>query len=378
MTEHKPVTRVGIVGCGDILAAYMTGFQRLSRRVQVIRCGDLIVSRAEAAAAEFGIPRWGAVDELFADDDVDLVVSLTPPAVHTAIIEAAAAARKHIYTEKPLAPTTTKATLALAQAESSGVRLGAAPDTFLGSAGQTARAVIDRGEIGDPIGCVAFSPYSRAERWHPNPSFLFQPGAGPLLDTGPYFVAALVNLLGPVATVAGQTRVGRAPRRIPRPGGSVEEISVAVSTHATALLRFTSGAIGTLVTSFDIWDHRLPEIEIYGTEGTLAVPHPNWYDGEVKVKLHDDHDWRVVSPVLPPVQQKPHEKIRGLGVLDLAYSLENGSHRTSGELALHTLDVLEAVQLSSDQQDFIDMSSSCSRPAPLSIDEALAWFAQAQ
>jgi predicted dehydrogenase len=375
MTGGDGVTRIGILGCGDILAAYMLGLGRFGKGIQVIRCGDVILPRSEAASLEYGIPRWGTVEEVLGDDDVDLVVSLTPPAVHASIIISAAKAGKHIYTEKPLAATTTLAIPARAEAEQNRVRIGAAPDTFLGSGCQTARAAIDRGEIGEPIGCVAFSPYSRAERWHPNPGFLFQPGAGPLLDTGPYFVTALVNLLGPVATVAGKARIGGAPRRVSKLDGTVEEIAVAVPTHAVAVLGFASGAIGTFVSSYDIWDHGLPDIEIYGTEGTLSAPHPNWFDGEVRIKRHDDQDWSVVPPALRAIERVRREKVRGIGVVELAGSIGRGlPHRASAELAYHVLEVLEAVQSSSDRGEVVRIASHCERPAPLSATEVEAWI----
>jgi predicted dehydrogenase len=209
--------------------------------------------------------------------------------------------------------------------------------------------------------------------WHPNPGVFFGPGAGPVLDVGPYFITALINLLGPIAAVAGMSRMGPTHRRIPRPDGTVEQIPVSVDTHASASLRFASGAVGTIVASFDIWDHELPFIEVYGAEGTLALPHPNWYDGEVKVRRHDDRRWWPVPPVLPPVVRIPGEKIRGLGVLDLAGALRGGLHRTSAELACHTLEVLDAIQLSSDEQRVVEIGSGCDRPAPVSPDDFKAW-----
>jgi predicted dehydrogenase len=358
-------TNVAVVGCGDILDAYMLGLQRVGRDVHVVRCADLLVDRAEEAATRHGIPRWGDVEAVFRDDEVEVVVSLTPPLVHHEIIGAAAAAGKHVFTEKPLSASTALAAEARATADRHGVVVGCAPDTFLGSAGQTARAAIDAGMIGEPIACTAFSPYSRAERRHPNPAFLFSPGAGPLMDMAPYFVVALVNLLGPIASVSGLTTTGASERRIPRPDGTTLTIDVTTPTHVTSLFRFRGGHVATFVSSFEIWDHHLPEIEIYGTEGTLSVPHANWYDGDVRLKLHDE-EWRTLPPATPTIQTAPREKVRGVGVVDLIGSLRGEPHRTSGALGFHTLEVLEAIQRSNDEGRWVRIESQPRRPAPMS------------
>jgi predicted dehydrogenase len=355
---------VAIVGCGDILQAYMSGLRRFGSNLRVLRCADVLLDRAEAAAERYGISRWGHLDDVFVDDDVDVVVSLTPPVVHHEIIAAAASGGKHVFTEKPLATTTALAAKALELAKDRGVRVGCAPDTFLGSAAQTARAAIDAGAIGEPIGCTAFSPYSRAERRHPNPRFLFAQGAGPLMDTAPYFVSALINLLGSVTSVSGLARMGAPVRRVARADGSVQTIEVTVPTHVTALLRFGSSAVGTLVASYDIWDHDLPAIEIYGTEGMLSLPHPNWADGDVTLKLHDE-ERRTLLPVIPMVQAEAREKVRGLGVVDLVASLNGAPHRSDGRLGYHTLEIIEAMQRSSDDGQWVEIESEVPRPDPV-------------
>jgi predicted dehydrogenase len=335
----------------------------------ITHVADIDPTRAEQGAARYGISTWGSLDNLLADPNVDIVVNITPPTAHAEVTQAAVKAGKHVYTEKPVATSTSEASTMPGFVEASSKRLGSAPDTFLGSAGQTARAVIDRGEIGEVIGFTAFSTHNRVELWHPNPTFLCQPGGGPVFDLGPYFIAALVNLLGPVAQVAGKTRIGARTRQILAPNRLVDLVEVKVPTHANAVLTFASGAIGTLVMSNDIWDHRLPNIEIFGTLGTKAVPHPNWYNGEVSIKTHDDQEWRVVEPITVPLQGEispgqsdaiQGQLLRGLGVMDLIDSLAGAPHRTSAALAYHTLEVLESIQRYVDGSDAAEhMRTAC-------------------
>ena len=371
-------TRIGISGAGNIFDAYAIGLARITDRVVITRVADIDLARAEQGATRYDIPAWGTLDDLLADPDVDLVVNITPPTVHAEVTQAAVRAGKHVYTEKPVATSTAEASTMLGIVKATGKCLGSAPDTFLGSAGQTARAVIDRGEIGEIIGFTAFSTHNRMEMWHPNPTFLFQPGGGPVFDLGPYFIAALVNLLGPVAQVAGKTRIGARTRQVLAPNRLVDMIEVKVPTHANAVLTFASGTIGTIVMSNDIWDHRLPNIEIYGTLGTVAVPHPNWYNGEVTIKTHDDQEWRVVEPVTPLLQGEVigGQLLRGLGVMDLIDALAGAPHRTSATLAYHTLEVLESIQRSSDTSTVLTLRSTCERPASLTKEQMVQWFAQ--
>ena len=366
---------IGIVGCGNILPAYMTGLSRAPSLVRVIRFASARLSSAEAAATRYG-GIAGTLADMLADPDVDVVVSLTPPLVHDAVIREASAAGKHVFTEKPLSANLMVARGALEAANRSGVTVACAPDTFLGPVHQTTRAVIDRGEIGEPIAYTSFSTYRRVEERHPNPAFLFQPGGGPVLDLGPYHVAAFINLFGPVASVSGSTRIGVPVRRVDRDDGRLE-IPVAVPTHASATLLHASGVVGTFVASFDMWDPvRLPDFEIYGADGTVESGHPAWYDGDVLVRRHHETDWRLVPTVLPDIQpdRARHPLTRGLGVLDLVESLSGAPARTSSQLALHTLEVLEAIQIASDEGRTVAISTAPARPAPLTATDLARWF----
>jgi len=345
---------IGLLGCGNIIERYVEGLRRYPH-LRIAWCADIDLSRAEQTAALFEIPKWGRPEEMLADQEVQVVVNLTPPSLHARVISQALRAGKHVYTEKPLATTVQDASELISLAGALDRGLGSAPDTFLGSAGQTARHAIDRALIGQVIGASAFIRHNRMERRHPDPTFLFRPGGGPVLDLGPYYITALVNCLGPVSRVAGMTRIGARSRTVTAPNRLVEAIDVQVPTHATALLEFASGVIGTVIMSFDIWATTLPFIEIYGTEGTLAIPNPVHFDGEVLVADRAG-DWQVLPAVEPP------GSLRGIGVADLVGSLEGQPHRANPQLSRHVLEVLLAIQQSSDTSEVIEMITSCDRP----------------
>lgn len=376
MSDNSQPVHLGIAGCGNILSAYMTGLSKAPSRVRVLRFADVDLARAKVAAAEYGVGSPGTLDELMADPNVEVVLSLTPPVIHDEVIRKASAAGKHVFSEKPLSANVALARAALEAAGRSGVTVGCAPDTFLGPVHQTSRTVIDSGEIGEPIGYSSFSTYRRAEERHPNPGFLFQPGGGPLLDLGPYYIAAFVNLFGPVMSVSGSSRIGVPVRRVNRADGPLE-IPVSVPTHASATLVHASGVVGTFVASFDMWDPvRVPDFEIYGAKGTVESGHPAWYDGEVFVRRHHDTDWHLVPNRLPDIQpgRQRFPLIRGLGVLDLVESLSGRPARTSSELALHALEVLEAIQTASDEGRTVAISTAPARPTPLSAADLARWF----
>lgn len=356
---------VGIVGCGNIFERYMTGLARFPY-LRVVACTDADRTRAERAGEAFGIRAWQTVDELLADPDVDIVVNITPPLAHAGVSMAALAAGKSVYSEKPLAATLEDAAAVLACARSAGVPIGCATDTFLGSAAQTARAALDAGLIGAPIGMAAFVTHTQPELWHPDPTFLFTAGGGPLLDMGPYYIASLVNCLGAVTQVAGATRIGATPRIVTAPDRRVETIEVTVPTHATAVLRFVNNVVGVVMMSFDVWHHDLPYIEIYGSLGALRLADPNGYDGDVRVQLNHESDWRVLPPVLPQSGQpdSDDQMLRGMGVAELALSLQGGAHRTNGALAYHVLEVLTAIEVSSKTGAVVHLTSRHERPMP--------------
>ena len=349
--------RIGVVGAGQISGAYLATLRRLSN-VAVVAVADLDEACAEAAAATVPGARPLAVAELLAAADVDLVLNLTIPAAHDEVARAAIAAGKHVYGEKPLAVTTAQGREVLAAAARAGVRLGCAPDTVLGTGVQTARACLDGGRIGTPVAATAFMVTPGHERWHPAPEFYYQPGGGPLFDMGPYYLTALVTLLGPVRRVAGMAATPRTARTIGSGRRAGAEIDVAVATHVTGVLEHASGALSTLVMSFDVWAGRLPYIEVYGTAGSLSLPDPNGFGGVVQVFSAGATDW---TPA--PEAGGYRGASRGCGVSDLASALASGTaHRASAEVAYHVLDVMETLLAAVGSRLSADVTSSCDRP----------------
>jgi predicted dehydrogenase len=363
-------TGIGIIGCGTISGAYLRTLTR-APGVHVVALADLDLARARAQAAAFGIA--DAVDPaaLLARDDVELVVDLTIPAAHFEINRLGLEAGKAVYSEKPLSASAADARALLALARERGLALGGAPDTFLGAGLQTARAALDEGTIGRPFAAVAHMVSNGPERWHPDPHFLYQYGAGPLLDMGPYYVTAMVSLFGPVASViadAHRTWPERTVGSGPRAG---ETFPVEMDTHVTVLLRFASGVTATLLTTFDVAASDLPRFEVFGEEGTLALPDPNTFAGPVRRRSANDGAWHEVPPV-PGFGGNA----RGIGALELRLANAAGRPpRASGDLASHVLDVLEAALTAVRSGQRVGIDSRPSRPAPLTTEElhALGW-----
>jgi predicted dehydrogenase len=357
----KPV-KVGIVGCGTISAIYLKNARWLSA-IEVAACADLFIERAEARAAEYGVPKACGVAELLADPAIEIVLNLTIPNAHAEIALAALEAGKSVYNEKPLAIGRADGRRLLALAAEKGLRVGCAPDTFLGGGIQTCRKLIDDGAIGQPVAAVAFMVNHGPEHWHPDPDFYYQIGAGPMFDMGPYYLTTLVNLIGPVRRVTGSAQITTAERTITSEPKFGTTIRVNTPTHVAGLLDFAGGAVGTIITSFDVWGSTLPRIEIYGTEGTLSVPDPNTFGGPVRLNRARQQGWEDV-----PLAYGYAENSRGLGVADMAAAIRSGRpHRASGALAYHVLDLMHAFHDASRMGTHIEVASTCDRPAPLPL-----------
>lgn len=351
--------RVGIVGAGAISGQYLATFERLET-VRLVAVADRDAARSAAVAQRQGV-RALTVDELVADPEVDLVVNLTVPAAHADVALRAIAAGKDVYGEKPLAATLADARAVLDAADAAGVRVGCAPDTVLGTGVQTARRTIDDGLVGTPVAATATMVTPGHERWHPDPDFYYQPGGGPLLDMGPYYVTALVTLLGPVESVVGAASHTRGTRTIgsgPRAG---QTVPVAVDTHVTGVLRHASGALSTLVMSFDAVATRASSIEVHGEAGSLVVPDPNQFDGDVR--LHElGGEWRLL-----PVSAGYRDAGRGIGVADLAATPDGELPRASGDLAHHVLEVMTALLSSAESGAAVAVESRCAVPPPVPL-----------
>lgn len=353
------VCRVGFVGCGNISGSYVEGCRRHAI-LDVVACADLEAERARALALELDVPKACQVEELLADPDVDIVLNLTAHQAHAAVSLAAIEAGKHVYSEKPLASSTEEGLAILEAARGRGVRVGCAPDTFLGGGLQTARAVIDDGAIGTPFAATASVAHLGPESWHPNPGIFYASGGGPLLDVGPYYATALVSLLGPIVAVSAVGRGVGTERRIgsgPRAGGVV---TAAVPTTAIATLAFESGAVGGLTASFDVVASETPHFEIHGTAGSLILGDPDRFDGEVRYRALGADSWEDVPLRFDGTVG------RGIGLADMIDGIRSGRpHRASGDLAFHVLDVLLSLEEATTSSQTVAVGSRTTRPAPL-------------
>ena len=351
--------RIGIVGCGNISGIY---FRNLGtyEETQIVAVADLDLDRAKSVAEKNLVPLALTPDALINHPDVDLVLNLTIPNAHATIAQQAVEAGKHVYNEKPLAILREDAQRFLATAEANHVRVGCAPDTFLGSGIQTCRKLIDDGAIGEIVGGSAFMLCRGHESWHPSPEFYYEAGGGPMLDMGPYYVTALVNLLGPIHRVSGSTRITFPTRTITSQPKAGKVIEVETPTHLAGVMDFANGAVVQIATSFDVYGSTEPTIAIYGSEGTLLCPDPNGFAGEVKLKKPGGN-FEVV-----PLAFGQDDNARGIGVRDIALAIsENRPHRASGALAYHVLDVMKAFQDSSESNQHIAIHSGVERPAPI-------------
>jgi predicted dehydrogenase len=351
---------VGLIGCGNISSIYLQNAQILDA-IEIVACADLRREAAAAQAAKYGVPRVLSVEELLADPSIEIVLNLTTPESHGAIALAALEAGKSVYNEKPLAMSRAEAQSMLALAQSKGLLVGGAPDTFLGAGLQTVRELIDGGAIGEIVGANAFMMSRGHEHWHPNPVFYYKAGGGPLFDMGPYYLTALVALLGPVQRISGSTRISRPTRTITSQPRYGEVITVDVPTHVAGLLEFAGGPVGMIMTTFDVQASALPNIEIYGTLGTISAPDPNTFSGPVKLRRTEDKEWQEI-----PVTRPYAANSRGLGVAGMAEALHGkGSHRASGDLAYHVLDLMHAIHEASDSGCHVAVQSTCARPEPM-------------
>lgn len=372
---------LGIIGCGNISTSYLR-LAPLFKGLHVRAVADVNMAAATARAAEFNV-KAQSVDDLLANPDVDVVINLTIPDAHFAVTQRILEAGKHAYSEKPLVLSLEEGETLRALAASKGLAVGCAPDTFLGGAHQQARALLDEGKIGEiTAGCAAVLNHGM-EHWHPNPDFFFLPGAGPMLDLGPYYVANLINLLGPVRRVGALTSSAQAERTISNGPRNGETVPVKTPTNIHALLEFHSGATINLSTSWDVWHHKRGHFELYGTEGTLYVPDPNFFGGAVEIG-HKDGSLEAVAPWDHPfgVPNQEHPKhgalanYRTAGLADMVQALMAGRDaRCSLDRTLHGVDVMMACLTSGESGGFVTLTTTCTRPEALGINEARALLA---
>lgn len=357
------MTAIGIIGCGNISSIYMQA-GKVFPNLQIVACADIDLARAQAQAERFGIPKACSVNELLSDPAVEIVINLTIPQAHAEVALAALEAGKSVYNEKPLAVSREDGQRILAVADMHGLRVGCAPDTFLGGGLQTCRALIDGGAIGKPVAATAFMMGHGPEAWHPNPEFFYQPGAGPMFDMGPYYLTALISMLGPIRRVTGSAQISFEERIATSKERNGARIPVTTPTHVAGVLDFAGGAVATVITSFDVWGHNTPLIEIYGSEGSLSVPDPNTFGGPVLLRRAGDKEWQEVA-----LTHGYTENSRGLGVADMAEAIvQRRPHRASGSMAFHVLDTMHAFLDASREDRHILLASTCDQPAPLPSD----------
>jgi predicted dehydrogenase len=376
-TQEEPILGVGVIGCGNISAAYF-GLSPMFRGFEMRAGADVNMATAEARAKEFAVAAE-TVDGLLARDDIDIVVNLTVPAAHYEVSRRALEAGKHVYSEKPFVLSLDEGLEIQKLANAKGLRVGSAPDTFLGGAHQLARELIDSGKLGKITGGTAHVLSHGMEHWHPNPDFFFQPGGGPILDLGPYYITNLIQLIGPVRRVAALATTPAKERTITSQPRHGEKISVATPTSFQALLEFANGAAVSLAASWDVWAHGHAPMELYGEEGTLFVPDPNFFGGEVRFSRRDKPVKsmpRWEHPFSVPNQKHKAGMManyRTAGLADMALAIREGRpHRCSLELALHAIEVMTAILRSGEEGQFVGMQTTCERPQALGPKEAAA------
>jgi predicted dehydrogenase len=352
---------VGIIGCGNISEAYLGNAPKFPV-LDLVAVSDINMQAAKSKAEAHGVEAL-SVEALLADPRIGLVLNLTTPQHHVNVGLQAIAHGKHVYSEKPLAVKLVEGLKLVEAATKAGLRVGCAPDTFLGAAHQTARHVIDREMIGTVLAGTCFMQVPGHELWHPNPDFYYQVGGGPLLDMGPYYITCLVNMLGPVVSVVGAAKASYATRTIGSGAREGQTIKVDVPTHISGIINFANGAAITITTSFDVWKHAHNHIEIYGSAGSMIVSDPNQFGGTIEL-AEKKGDWK-------PVEQAHlygDGNYRILGLADMAQAiLSNRPHRASMELSLHVLEIMESILVSAELGQKVVLKTTCARPAMLPL-----------
>lgn len=353
---------VGVVGCGNISGIYFQNLTQVFKNINVYSCCDIREQAAKDAAEKWGIPHIQTFDEMLECDDVEIILNITTPESHYEICKRALLAGKHVYVEKPLSLAFDEGSELVRISEERGLLIGCAPDTFLGAGIQTCRKLMDDDFIGEPVGAVAFMMCHGHESWHPSPEFYYKRGGGPMFDMGPYYLAALVNLMGSVREVMGMTTKAVEERIITSQPLYGKAIEVEVDTHVAGLLRFENGAVATIITSFDVWNSTLPRIEIYGTKGTLIAPDPNTFGGPVLLATRDGGIFREI-----PLTHIYAENSRGIGLSDMAQCIieEIDDNKASGRMANHVLEIMCAIDESQKSGKSYIMKSRVDRPQAL-------------
>lgn len=354
--------RVAVIGVGSISGIYLDNLTQVFQGLEIAGVCDLIPERALASQEKYGLARvYDTMFEAFEDPTVDIILNLTRPYQHFEVSRLALEHGKHVYTEKPLGITMEEGNALVELARKRGLVIAGAPDTFLGAGLQSCRKYIDAGMIGQPLGAAAFMICRGHETWHPDPDFYYQPGGGPMLDMGPYYITALVSLLGPVSRLVSASKRSFDSRLITSQPHAGTDIQVNTDTYIAGTMQFQSGVIGTIFTTFDVYYPRQDRLEIYGSEGTLILPDPNYFGGPIQ----------VFRPESGKVEELPllfdyQENSRGLGLADMAAALNTGRQIRAGmEQVHHVLEILTGFEESARTGAWLDLATSCARPEPM-------------
>ncbi|MBQ4320937.1 MAG: Gfo/Idh/MocA family oxidoreductase [Oscillospiraceae bacterium] len=353
----KPVN-IAFIGVGCISGIYLENLTKTFTGVKILGVCDLIRERAEEAQAKYSIPKvYDTMHDAFADPEVEIILNLTRPYEHYAVTKAALEAGKHVYSEKPLGASLEEGVELMELAKAKGLRLGGAPDTFMGAGIQTCRKLIDDGYIGTPVGSAAFMICRGHESWHPDPDFYYQYGGGPMFDMGPYYLTAMVNLMGGIQSVMSASRTTFPERMITSEPFAGTPIHVNVDTYIAGTVKYESGAIGTLFTTFDVHYPGQARFEIYGSEGTLYVPDPNCFGGPVMLYRPEEKEIRQI-----PLCFDYAENSRGLGLADMAAALRSGRDaRADWQQTFHVLDAITGFDRSAKTGQWVDMQTKYTR-----------------
>lgn len=370
--------RIGIIGSGVISRTYVSDIQTFYSPLKIVACADVDICLARKLAEEFNIPKACVIEDILADPSIDILINLTPPQFHMEIDRQILQAGKNLFSEKPFAPTLAQAQEILALAEEKNLRVGCAPDTFLSSGLQSVRYYLDAGMIGQPFFVTANMTTFGVETWHPNPAPFYCKGSGPIMDMAPYYLSAIVSLLGPIETISAISAKPLATRHVYTGPMAGTEIPVEVPTHYTAILRLVSGVAVNLNVSFDIYRSNLPMLEIYGDGGTLTYPDPNFGGGTPMIYRKEQFTDTIYQNTpeaqerkerfhsLPELFPRIKDYSRGIGVLDLATAIDTGSTpRTGGDLILHVTEAMEGLLLAADAMTLYRMTTTCERPRPI-------------
>ncbi len=363
--------RIGVLGCGEISAQYLKSAKEVfSDILEVSACSDIVMEKAKARAEGFSVPKSCAPGELFNDPEIDIIVNLTVPKVHEELTIESLKHGKHVYSEKPFALTLEGARNIIDIATQRRLRVGCAPDSFLSAPMQTAKKTLESGWIGKPVGFTAICPLRGNEYHRPDADFFYQKGAGPIYDMAPYYLNALINLLGPVKSVVAKGKITFPERTIKVPPRRGDTIKVEVPTYVACILEFGGGIFGTFTNSFDIWKSKQPNIEIFGEKGTMVLPDPNMYSGDVLISRYKDTEWRIC-----PQFNEYSKHMRGVGIADMAKAImEDRAHRANADMACHAVEIMKSMAESSADGVKKEIISTCVKPAGLwESEDTILW-----